>query len=91
MAGLAKLLFNMRLAQWRVTWLIEHLPAGRQVLPRINPDSYRDGVLTVLCSDPDSHRDATAPSAKTLAFIVKPPSIQNFVIFRKNFLYGQNI
>ena len=24
---------NRRLAQWRVKWLIEHLPDGRQVLP----------------------------------------------------------
>jgi hypothetical protein len=38
---------NRRLAQWRMKWLIEHLPAERQVLPRIN----FCGVLTVLCSE----------------------------------------
>jgi hypothetical protein len=27
---------NRRLAQWRVNWLIEHLPFGRQVPTRIN-------------------------------------------------------
>ena len=37
------------------------------MLPRVSPDSYRYGVLTVLCSNPYCHRDATALIYKTLA------------------------
>lgn len=55
---------NRRLAQWRVsdsyrTWLIE-------LLPSINPDSYRDVVLTILCSELkiSEAKSANAQSAK---------------------------
>lgn len=70
---------NRRLAQWRVTWLIEH-STSHQLL------WYIDSFVPRRRSDPKS---ATAPSAKTLPAILKTDKLKDFR--EKSKLYLQPI